>query len=73
MQAGIVNNANCRCLGGGGVDSAIITSSGVNLHQDHLKLKAQVVSGKEVRCYPGHTMITGPNDYGLNVSFTSFM
>ena len=68
-KAGIVNAANCRCLGGGGVDGAITSIGGVSLRQDRLSLEAQVVGGKEVRCYPGHAMITGPNNYSLHVPY----
>ena len=28
-----------------------------------------MVGGKEVRCYPGHAVITGPNNYGLHVPY----
>ena len=38
-KAGIVNSANCRCLGGGGVDGAITSIGGVSLHQDRLSPK----------------------------------
>ena len=66
-KAAIVNAANEACLGGGGVDGAITSAGGPNLHHDRMKLP---LSNGGVRCPTGHAKLTGPNDYGsLNVNF----
>lgn len=57
------------CLGGGGVDGAITSAGGPNLHEDRMKLP--LVRGRAgVRCPTGQARLTGPNDYGrLNVPY----
>lgn len=64
----IVNAANERCLGGGGVDGAINSVAGISLWKDRLALP--ILGEQEVRCHTGSAVITGPNRYGsLRVSY----
>jgi len=66
-KAAIVNAANPACLGGGGVDGAITTAGGPNLHKHRMALP--LLPGG-VRCPTGHAILTGPGDYGdLHVPF----
>jgi O-acetyl-ADP-ribose deacetylase (regulator of RNase III) len=63
----IVNAANQKCLGGGGVDGAISTAGGPKLLRDRLALPILVRNhdhGDEVRCPTGEAKMTGPNEYG---------
>eukprot|EP00941_MAST-03F_sp_MAST-3F-sp1_P000849 g849.t1 len=58
----IVNAANRRGLGGGGVDGAISTAGGENLRQDRKALP--VLEGTHSdRIRTGGAVITGPNNY----------
>ena len=59
IQSAIVNAANEKCLGGGGVDGAISSAGGTNLYQDRLNLP--IVNG--IRCKTGTAVLTGPNTY----------
>lgn len=64
----IVNAANERCLGGGGVDGAISNAGGYKLFKDREALP--ILSEHEVRCHTGSAVITGPNRYGsLRVNY----
>lgn len=64
----IVNAANERCLGGGGVDGAISNAGGYKLYNDRAALP--ILSEHEVRCHTGNAVITGPNRYGsLRVNY----
>lgn len=74
-RGAIVNAANERCLGGGGIDAAISKAGASQLLQDRLALP--VVSTKqlrngveEIRCPTGEAKITGPGTYGqINVPY----
>lgn len=61
QKGAIVNAANEGCLGGGGVDGAITSAGGLNLHEDRLALPT--VRG-QIRCPTGEARLTGPGDYG---------
>lgn len=64
----IVNAANERCLGGGGVDGAINNAGGFRLWRDREALP--LLSEDEVRCHTGRAVATGPNRYGsLRVNY----
>lgn len=64
----IVNAANERCLGGGGVDGAINNAGGLRLWKDREALP--LLSTDEVRCHTGRAVVTGPNRYGsLHVNY----
>lgn len=59
----IVNAANERCLGGGGVDGAIGNAGGPSLLKDREALP--LLSKKfEIRCHTGSAVVTGPGRYG---------
>ena len=63
----IVNAANERCVGGGGVDKAISEAGGLSLFKDRLLLphkKADGDAATNVRCKTGDAVINGPNAYG---------
>ena len=56
----IVNAANEGCLGGGGVDGAIVTAGGDVLRDERIKLKVESEEGnpKKIRCPTGSAKIT---------------
>ena len=60
IQSAIVNAANEKCLGGGGVDGAISSAGGANLYQDRLNLP---IDDNGIRCKTGTAVLTGPNTY----------
>ena len=60
IQSAIVNAANEKCLGGGGVDGAISSAGGANLYQDRLNL---AIDDNGIRCKTGTAVLTGPNTY----------
>jgi len=64
----IINAANQRCIGGGGVDGAINTAGGPNLWKDREALPLLSKEGK--RCNTGGAVVTGPGRYGnLRVNY----
>lgn len=64
----IVNAANVRCLGGGGVDGAINNAGGPSLWKDREALP--VISKEGNRCHIGGAVVTGPGRYGhLHVKY----
>jgi O-acetyl-ADP-ribose deacetylase len=58
----IVNAANERCLGGGGVDGAITAAGGYELFCARMALPQ--IEGKSVRCLTGDAKLTGPGIFG---------
>ena len=46
------------------MDGAISTASGPTLLHDFQTLPSGIINGKELRCLPGNTVITGRNNYG---------
>ncbi len=60
----IVNAANERCLGGGGVDGAINNAGGPRLWKDREALPL-VSKIHDIRCHTGGAVVTGPNRYGI--------
>ena len=66
----IVNAANERCIGGGGIDGAINDAGGRMLIADRRALPIITTQrggsggGNGVRCPTGNAVITGPNTYG---------
>ena len=62
----IVNAANVRVLGGGGVDGAIHAAAGPELLEECLKLP-QIMPG--VRCLPGDVVVTGAYDLPCSLVF----
>ena len=61
--SGIVNAANERCIGGGGLDGAISKAGGPILKSDRLALP--ILNERDnIRCPKGQAKITGPNRYG---------
>ena len=65
----IVNAANQRCLGGGGVDGAINNAGGPNLWKDREALPLLSKDGT-TRCHTGGAVVTGPGRYGnLRVNY----
>ena len=64
VRSAIVNAANNRCLGGGGVDGAISIAGGPDLLSDRTALPYFDIKKMQVRCLTGDAVITGPNTYG---------
>ena len=61
----IVNAANTRCLGGGGVDGAISAAGGERLFKDRVALPViSSIDGENIRCPVGNAKLTGPGNYG---------
>lgn len=74
FSSAIVNAANERCVGGGGIDGAINNVGGRTLIADRRALPTITTQpgsgGNEVRCPTGKAVMTGPNTYGrLNVPY----
>ena len=64
----IVNAANERCIGGGGVDGALNDAGGPRLWRDRENLP--LLSKDGIRCHTGGAVVTGPGHYGkLRVSY----
>ena len=65
----IVNAANERCLGGGGVDGAINNAGGPTLWKDREALPV-LLEENMLRCHTGGAVVTGPGRYGnLHVNY----
>merc|ERR1719399_2147289 len=66
--AAIVNAANVMGLGGGGVDAAVNSAGGPNMHKDRRALP--VINNRNERIKVGGCVATGPNKYGnINTEF----
>ena len=66
LEIAIVNAANNRGLGGGGVDEAITSAGGPHLAEDRINLPVLDVrpGGPETRIKTGDAILTGPGNYG---------